>query len=330
MMGTTIIQKSTSIAPGNSTTAFRAELFGMVSWYCCLFHLMEFLNLESNVHIQTYTDNTLYLHTPDLKPLPYFDDYDLYSYLQKYSSKLIQRGLTFSPIQKIASHPQTAQVSERLPEHLHTQADTLARQFRIKDTQASHLITSLESAYLTNADGAITNHEKHIMETTWPTKTIENYYMQRWDCSNQYLTTLDWITYDALFQALRPSLQKFLIKILTGWLPVRHHLNKMLSTKQTCPLCPKDETLAHLFQCQKRKQWHQNFLQQLEEKLSLLKTPPQLRTSIITHYQQRITDPATYHQHHHFIAFVGLFPNKWKNQYSITCGRILIFPFVRK
>ena len=157
------------------------------------------------------------------------------------------------------------------------------------------------------------------METIWPTIQLETYYMERWNCHRHYLTTLDWSTYDNIFQTLKPSLQVFSIKTMSGWLPVRHHLNKMTTAQFTCPMCHHDETVPHLFQCSKRKLWQEKFLQQLEEKLVSMKTHLKLRTTITTHYQQLFTDTNTYHHIRQFTVFVGLFPTDWKHQHSIDC-----------
>jgi len=157
------------------------------------------------------------------------------------------------------------------------------------------------------------------METLWPTVKIEKYYMDRWNCNHHHLKNLDWSTYDINFQSLRPSLQVFSIKTMSGWLPVRHHLNKMTTEQFTCPLCTQDETVPHLFQCPERKLWQKQFIQQLEDKLESWKTPTPLRNLLLTHYQHLIYDTDTHHHIRQFTVFVGLFPNTWKHQYSSDC-----------
>ena len=43
---------------GNPLSAFRAELFGMCSWYCMVTHVITYLQLENTIQICPFTDNT--------------------------------------------------------------------------------------------------------------------------------------------------------------------------------------------------------------------------------------------------------------------------------
>ena len=100
--------------------------------------------------------------------------------------------------------------------------------------------------------------------------------------------------------------------MLTGWLPVKHHLNKMSTGNSQCHLCTQNETIAHLFQCLKRKQWKRQFQAQLDQYLEKIHTPIYLRTIITTHVADVITNTDEYTHFKHFTIFAGLLPRRWK------------------
>ena len=102
--------------------------------------------------------------------------------------------------------------------------------------------------------------------------------------------------------------------MMTGWLPVFHHLNKMTTTQKKCPLCQNDETIAHLFQCQHRHQWRQQLLTNIKDKISKLHMPQQTQQEIVTHIQQVTHNSLSYHHFHHFSVFAGLLPKQWSVQ----------------
>ena len=82
------------MAPGNPTSAFRAELFGLVAWHCGLYHIFEYYGLSSDITIQPYSDNTkliVYHQHIINNTVPtdaYIDDYDIFKLLQHYHQKL--------------------------------------------------------------------------------------------------------------------------------------------------------------------------------------------------------------------------------------------------
>ena len=129
-----------------------------------------------------------------------------------------------------------------------------------------------------------------------------------------YLASLDWKLYSKIFNKAPAHLQIYTIKLMTGWLPVYHHLNKMLVNKQHCPLCNNDEMIGHLYQCTGRCCWQQQFIKNLQLKLQAIKTPAELHCPIITHFTNITTDPAQYTHHKHITVFVGFLPKKMDNR----------------
>ena len=227
---------------------------------------MEYFDIHSTVNITHYTDNVQVVKYHDhmqnnrKATFPYFDDYDLYSNMDKYYKTITARGVTISTMRKINSNKTIDTAPSILPEQLHSTMDGKARSHRSNNEMPQYISISQPSAYLSNANGRITSNEKSFMENQWSTKILERYYQKRWRCTKRQLNQYDWNTYHAIYKKSRPSIQVYMIKMSTGWLPVRHHTNKMTQVQQQCPLCSSDETIAHLFQCVQRQQWHSTCL----------------------------------------------------------------------
>ena len=256
-----ILHRSQGMAPGNPMTAFRSELYGVVTWYCCIAHILKYLDIRPTVTILPYTDNMkvikyhTHLITSSQDKFPFFDDYDLYSNMKHYHHSITNHGLTIHAAQKIESKNLQTSTPLSLPQRLHKQADQAARQHRQNHLPDRHLLPPMDNVYLINLEGCVTSNEKQILETNWSLYNIEQYYARRWEISVSQLAQYDWTTYHSIYSTARPSLQVFIIKIMTGWLPVYHHVNKMTASKQYCHQCKKNETIAHLFHCASRQTW---------------------------------------------------------------------------
>ena len=124
------------------------------------------------------------------------------------------------------------------------------------------------------------------------------------------ITALDWNVYHINYKKVTEAQKKFMIKVLTGWLPVYHHLNKMTQEQRLCPLCQQEETISHLFQCRRRNTWKTQFRQSLRTKLQHLDTPQELTNKVMNTIQERL------HEDHNtslyqYIMFAGLIPRDW-------------------
>ena len=319
--GHKVLHKNEGSAPGNPMSAFRSELYGVVTWYCCLVHVMEYLNISSTVHITPYTDNVKvikyhqHMITKSTQLFPFFDDYDLYYYMESYHKRLIKHGITIQLIQKIESNA-TYHQELSLPQRLHQQVDSAAKHYRKNQSISSHILPPLDIAHLINIGGSVMSNEKYILETSWSMYNIEQYYADRWELAVPQLSNFDWSTYASIYSTSRPSIQVFIIKIMTGWLPVHHHVNKMTTSKKYCYHCHKNETIAHLFQCSSRQQWRTYFEQQLLKRLKQINTPSRLVDDIIQHFHDIIHSPKEYPLFRHFTPFAGLLPQKWQDIYA--------------
>ena len=162
-------------------------------------------------------------------------------------------------------------------------------------------------------DGDITSQEKQVLDTQRASHIIEQYYCQRWNVSMEYLSTLNWEVYTKVYRQSAPNIQRYIIKLMTGWLPVHHHMNKMLQEKRTCPLCSKDETIAHLFRCEHRDEWRISLMTNCETQLTKLKTTTTVHQQILQYLNNLFKDQHTDSTLHPFMIFAGLLPNIWNN-----------------
>ena len=79
-----IILSATGAVSGNPPTALRAELQGVLAWYCVIHHIITYYDLHPNIEVYAYSDNTTAIaynnskHCDDLPQQQYFADHDYY------------------------------------------------------------------------------------------------------------------------------------------------------------------------------------------------------------------------------------------------------------
>jgi len=234
------IQIGKGIVTGNPITPFCTELQGMVAVYCSVYHVMQYYDIHTTNKLTLYTDNMKVLHYQHAihdhhtLGMAYIDDYDLYLHMEHYHNEMKRRGLNISK----AIHTNNDSPQHKDPtKHFHQEMDTLARQHRIQTIPQQHIPTKTDRVHITDNDGDITSRERQILETNWTTYRIEQYFIQRWDLTAPRIQQYEWTTYERIYQKSSPAQRKFMCKMMTGWLPVYHHLNKMTTEKQYCPLC---------------------------------------------------------------------------------------------
>ena len=127
-------------------------------------------------------------------------------------------------------------------------------------------------------------YSARLPKKRWSLYLLEQYYSHRWQCTMTQIASFDWKVYHTVYNKEPTHIQIYIIKLMTGWLPVYHHINKMLANKQKCPLCQNKETIGHLYQCPGRRQWQQKFLKNLRSHLQTIKTSADLSSRIITHF----------------------------------------------
>jgi len=220
------------------------------------------------------------------------------------------RGLTFHPARKIKSTHQKTSPKEKIQE-IHQRMDAIAKTTRTSSPHLPHIPMPMERIHLIDNDGEITGNEKTILETNWPSYSLENYYMNRWQITHTELQENDWSTYEKLYKKSSPQLQKFMVKLLTGWLPVYHHVNKTTMEQTMCPWCKNDETIPHMFQCTHRASWRTQFQHKLQQTLSTKNTSTEMQHLIYQHIHNLLTNPTQYSHFHHFKIFSGLLPRSW-------------------
>jgi len=171
-----------------------------------------------------------------------------------------------------------------------------------------------EWIHLRDYTGVITSQEKQILENNWNAYKLENYYIHRWNTTATTLQQFDWNIYTKNYERSKPSLQTYILKTMTGWLPVFYNLNKMEHKQQHCHLCHQSETIPHLFQCRYRKTWKNQFLTQLDTHLRSTKTEASFATQLHHHMHQLLYEPHDFDHFKHFTVFAGFLPTDWKQQ----------------
>ena len=171
---------------------------------------------------------------------------------------------------------------------------------------------SHDYAHLQDRNGVITSQEKIALETTLPSYEVETYYKEKWNTTLAILQLFDWQIYQKNYDKSSPKHQIFIIKMMTGWLPVYHQLNKMATTKLKCPKCNQEETIPHLFQCQSRTTWANTFMSNLKNFLNKLHTSTTFMEKAIPYFHEMINNSTDFDQFKQFTIFAGLLPIAWK------------------
>ena len=237
----------------------------------------------------------------------------MYLLLQQYSTEITRQGVMLHPIQKIDKTKQTKTPSSTITMELYHCMDTTARQQRQIIDMPPNTALPIDGIHLMDMYGKINSKEKQTIETNWNTYNIEQYYIRRWKTTMNILSTLDWTTYNTTYLKLLPPQQTYVIKLMTGWLPVFHNLNKMTPTPRLCPLCQNNKTIPHIYQCKSREKWRQHFNHQLQQHLQHNKTPKDLHEIITQHIHKIFTTNTTTSNFFQYTIFAGLLPNIWKN-----------------
>ena len=222
-------------------------------------HLTRYYDINITIILQPYVDAVhlvKYHHRICDSSLPseiYFESHDLYYHMIRYHAYLTTKGMTILPAKKVHSTKEPYTLQANNPISLHQLADLTAPSMMITHLATWSVIPHPEKIYISDMDGVVTGEEKQILETHWSLYRIEEYYITRWLCTMEDLATFDWVGYTKSFETSSLTQQRYIIKIMMGWLPVHYHLNKTLTDHRYCPLCQQDETIAHLVQC---KQHH--------------------------------------------------------------------------
>ena len=316
--GQRTIITGTGPVTGNPVTPFLTEYHGFIAIYCCMYHVCLYHDITTKVTICPYVDNTKLIryqaqitHRPQHQA--HIDDYDLHQIHQKYTDILQQRGVTILQATKITKTTATT-TGQSIPHDLHQQMDSIARKSRQLGGYRKHKPIPIPRVHLRDMEGEITSQEKQIINTNWNTYLIEEYYATRWRIPAAQLQMYDWHIYGKLYEQANPTIQKYMVKMLTGWLPVYHQTNKMTTNKKNCPLCQNNETLSHLFQCQHRSDWRNDLQTKLTAKLASLRTPLELHQEIDEHIKNILHQKTEYQHFKHFTPFAGLLPRRWRQQ----------------
>jgi len=152
----------------------------------------------------------------------------------------------------------------------------------------------------------------HRIRTNLTIAQVQLYYADRWNITLQHYHTLNWEAFAYTNNKLSEREKRFVTKMLTKWLPVGYNLNKFSPLKHKCPFCAEEETVFHLFQCDKNHLVN-DFTKKLEEHLQKVDTEPFLQLIIMQHFRTGKTDtPVKGHPiPTWYLASAGLIPIEW-------------------
>jgi len=167
---------------------------------------------------------------------------------------------------------------------------------------------------LREGDVHCTSQEMTKLRNNWPTIQIQTYHTQRWQISTKQYQSMNWQAFEKTYRKISEPEKKFVVKLLSKWLPVGYNLNKYSSMKHNCPYCAQEETVYHLYQCtQNAQNGEVFFLTKLETYLIHLQTDTFLQIIIlnmIRNGQQtpvHTTDPTPIW----YLVMSGLIPTDW-------------------
>ena len=92
-----------------------------------------------------------------------------------------------------------------------------------------------------------TSQEMDNLSESWTKYWIKDYYCTRWQWTYKQYMELNWEIYDKNVQTLPITEQRYVVKLLTQWLPVGHNLQKYGGLKQNCPYCNEYKTVYHVY-----------------------------------------------------------------------------------
>ena len=230
----------------------------MWAWITLLHHYLQYYNLQPTAKIQAYCDNKQVVtqsqqSTTHLRLSDYFhSNYDLFNDTRNKLTQIQSLCNSAIRIQHIHGKNDTSE-RPHLPDRIQTMleyADNLAHEAHKFSQQASLSGIHFESVRCALREGEIhcTGNEMTKLRNKWASVQLQTYYSKRWQIQISQYQDLNWDAFAKVNKTLLEHEHRFVIKMLTRWIPVGHQLNKYTSMKHTCPFCAKEEDAYHIYQ----------------------------------------------------------------------------------
>ena len=172
---------------------------------------------------------------------------------------------------------------------------------------------------LREGDVPCTSNEIPRLRNNWPEGQLKLYYVTRWNIPFRQYDTYNWKVFESTNKKLSESEKRYVVKLLTRWLPVGHNLNKYSTVTHACPFCHHNETVYHLFQCPQNPSTQDTFLNKLDKHLQKTGTDQFLQILIMNTFREGFQTPILPGEStpHWYIACAGLLPKAWTETHTM-------------
>ena len=105
---------------------------------------------------------------------------------------------------------------------------------------------------------------------------LQTYLCNRHQWERKTIKAIDWEGFKRARKRTK-DIHSFTTKWICRWLAVNTRLSREEGIADKCPCCSEPETVHHLYLCQSRNQWKQEFLHQLADKMDEQQTHPTIK-----------------------------------------------------
>jgi hypothetical protein len=146
------------------------------------------------------------------------------------------------------------------------------------------------TVYLLSQGVEQTSQEMMTLKTDLSRYKMEEYLMARnkWEYTD--MATVAWVPYEQAMNTLTDKDRIFVVKLTHRWLPVATRQFREGAETDQCILCKEKEDIDHLYKCQQRKDWKEEFKKALRDEMDILETAADTRNAIIKRVEQWLDD----------------------------------------
>jgi hypothetical protein len=272
-----------------SSSPFRSECFGILSWLVFIKHYMIYFQVPSSWCTMTpYCDNLSTIPYMSTEPLPWRlakplrPHYDVTNEIRQLFRLLQHSCPNLQPGRHVKGH-QDSSPDQSYPEQLNIQADSIARSAQLRTNTASPFLLPHCSALLQACGINTFCDETGSARWFWRDIEIQRYYMDRFSITSLDLRNIAWPALSKSLSMLPPPLHIFSTKLVIGWLSSGTRLKKYGNAITLRHRCQQQETSNHIFQCQGREAANTQLISDLKSFLLSVNTKPSI-TSALIHY----------------------------------------------
>jgi hypothetical protein len=328
-----VICKGRGYAKGYPMDSHRAEGIGRLAGLLFFKRYCEFKDIrKGTTRIASYCDNkdAVRLGQPTVNPWyspnttmrPNWDAYSQAHTIQTEISKIVK----IDPCLHVKAHQDKEKPFEELewPAKLNYWADAEAtkalKEFRSKEQHVWHPFPMC-TAYL-EVNGRICMAKNIKLLDEWVNEQpLHAYYKKRNKWNTTTLHSIDWDAFRGARKQFQYNDIAFCTKLCCRWLSTNaKQVQIKEATIDTCLSCNQAETNAHLFQCNSRSAWKQEFIGGLRKLLSKNKTETKIQDAMVAGLDAWLDQRKNTHTLDHqkeigwHQCFLGFLSAKWGQQ----------------